>query len=469
MPLSITSAPRQLSDGNTAGTVLGQSLNDLIGFYGVTSPTSQPLGQAQIALSRGVASGVLVQAVTSQSPASVSQNTQFDQQLILYVQASTGSGARAYDIGATDFLIVNKPTQQAGLGVGNVRASAAGFAGVSFFNDTAAAVLPTAGEAYQFVCLKGQTFITAVLTPAAVATSTTVEQLFTVPGIRVGETIAVNKPTKGNGVDIVNVRVAGPNQVGITFANFGAGAGTNAISPTAGETYTFWQTAGLDAFNNFIQGAVQCGSIPVGSLTPSQYTANMVSCAGAAIGDMVVGVSKATVQATVGVVGGFVSVANQLSVTFLNPGAAAVSATTNELYNVVLYRANPTAVAVQYTPTLTPAAVGPNSTTSQLFTVTGVVNSSALLVNKTIFQPGLGIAGYRVSNTNIIQIDYVNNTAATITPVAGEVYSILNFQQVQPSVGAAWIYTVTPQLNQGVLLQNAVRAAMVGMGLIAGA
>ena len=39
MPLSSSVAQRQLSDGNTVGTVLGQSSTDLIGFYGVTTGT----------------------------------------------------------------------------------------------------------------------------------------------------------------------------------------------------------------------------------------------------------------------------------------------------------------------------------------------------------------------------------------------------------------------------------------------
>jgi len=37
MALSSSNAVRQLSDGNTIGTILGQSSTDLIGFYGITS------------------------------------------------------------------------------------------------------------------------------------------------------------------------------------------------------------------------------------------------------------------------------------------------------------------------------------------------------------------------------------------------------------------------------------------------
>lgn len=41
MALSSSNAVKQLSDGNSQGTVLGQSSSDLIGFYGVTTPVAQ--------------------------------------------------------------------------------------------------------------------------------------------------------------------------------------------------------------------------------------------------------------------------------------------------------------------------------------------------------------------------------------------------------------------------------------------
>lgn len=36
-----SAAAKQLSDGNSQGTVLGQSATDLIGFYGVATPVAQ--------------------------------------------------------------------------------------------------------------------------------------------------------------------------------------------------------------------------------------------------------------------------------------------------------------------------------------------------------------------------------------------------------------------------------------------
>ena len=41
MPLASSTALRQLSDGNSVGTVMGRSGNDPIAFYGATSGVTQ--------------------------------------------------------------------------------------------------------------------------------------------------------------------------------------------------------------------------------------------------------------------------------------------------------------------------------------------------------------------------------------------------------------------------------------------
>jgi hypothetical protein len=76
-------------------------------------------------------------------------------------------------------------------------------------------------------------FLTAILTPAIVATITTAEQLFTVPGVNVNDRIFVTKPTAQAGLGIAGARVSAANQIGITFINPTAAG----ITPTAAETY----------------------------------------------------------------------------------------------------------------------------------------------------------------------------------------------------------------------------------------
>ena len=53
MPLSSSNAVRQLSDGNSQGTVLGQSANDAISFYNATPVTKTTTNLATLSSSSG--------------------------------------------------------------------------------------------------------------------------------------------------------------------------------------------------------------------------------------------------------------------------------------------------------------------------------------------------------------------------------------------------------------------------------
>ncbi len=66
-------------------------------------------------------------------------------------------------VGPTDFVSVNKPTAQAGIGIVGARSAGANLIGITFMNATAAAVTPTAGETYlvKVEKLVGQTALTS--------------------------------------------------------------------------------------------------------------------------------------------------------------------------------------------------------------------------------------------------------------------------------------------------------------------
>lgn len=74
------------------------------------------------------------------SPALVAANTTAE-------QTFTVPGVLASDVCAT----VSKPTAQAGLGIVNWRVSAANTVAITFSNNTAAGITPTASESYKFV------------------------------------------------------------------------------------------------------------------------------------------------------------------------------------------------------------------------------------------------------------------------------------------------------------------------------
>ena len=71
------------------------------------------------------------------SPASVAANTTAE-------QTFTANGVRVGDV-----VYVSKPTAQAGLGIVNVRASASNQVAITFSNNTASPIVPTASEIYQ--------------------------------------------------------------------------------------------------------------------------------------------------------------------------------------------------------------------------------------------------------------------------------------------------------------------------------
>jgi hypothetical protein len=80
------------------------------------------------------------------TPVSVGPNTAAEQTF-----SATGIGLLT-----TDFVAVNKPTAQAGLGIVNARVSAADTLALQFGNFTAATITPTAGQVYNVLVMRVQ-------------------------------------------------------------------------------------------------------------------------------------------------------------------------------------------------------------------------------------------------------------------------------------------------------------------------
>ena len=80
--------------------------------------------------------------------------------------------------------------------------------------------------------------ISVTLSPAQVAANTTAEQTFTVPGLKTGDFVDVNKPTAQAGLGLAGVRVSAANTLAITFSNNTA----SPITPTASEIYSVQYT-----------------------------------------------------------------------------------------------------------------------------------------------------------------------------------------------------------------------------------
>jgi hypothetical protein len=84
------------------------------------------------------------------SPAQVAANTTAE-------QTFTVPGLKT-----TDIITVNKPTAQAGLGIVGVRVSAADTLAITFSNNTASGITPTASEAYLLWVIRPEITVTGV-------------------------------------------------------------------------------------------------------------------------------------------------------------------------------------------------------------------------------------------------------------------------------------------------------------------
>lgn len=82
--------------------------------------------------------------------------------------------------------------------------------------------------------LNGNTYgsyvIRQSLTPVAIATNTSAEQSFTVPGLKVGDFVQVNTPGLTAGASLGGARVSAANTLTLVFDNPTAGS----VTPLAG-------------------------------------------------------------------------------------------------------------------------------------------------------------------------------------------------------------------------------------------
>lgn len=452
-----TPTVEQVTKGDPGGTTFGNNALEPVGFYGRTA--AQTSGGAQAALGRGQASGMVATFGQAFTPANLGSAATTEATLSTVIGTTA-----AIQIATTDLLYINKPTSQAGLGVGNVRVTAANSLAVAFSNISASTVTPTAAEKYTVVALRGVASQTQVLTPAAVVSLATVEQQFAVPSLRAGELVQVTKPTGQAGLNIAGARVVSAGVLGVTFLNNTSAA--TPITPTA-EAYTIWSLPGLDANSSdfLIQATVT--SSPAGLLSQTAPDTSQ-TVTGLATTDSITGVTKPTTQAGLLVGNARVSAANVLGLQYANASAATLTPTVSEVYGLRIFRPSPAAPLVVYNATLTPVAVASQTIAEQGFTVTGLVASSAVWVNKPSFTNGLGILGVRVSAANVLAINFCNPTSAAITPPT-ETYVIGNFQQPVPDAGNCFVQTVSLAAQQSASLLAAIRAAIVGMGQIAGA
>lgn len=472
----------QIANGDPGGEVVFPLATNPGAFWGAT-PAVQPSGNSQAALLRGAGSGVVTGWASYQTAfAAAGVATITSTEYGLTIQQGTTTSARVL-LTSGDVVYLNKPTSQAGLGIGNVRVSASNVIGVTLNNDTGATITPSVTEVYRIASTRGVPTIAKTLSPTIVPPNITQEfvvnftatDIGTGPGVAVGQLLQVMKPTSQAGLDIVGCRVIANNQVGITFANVTAAS----ITPTAAESYTFQALSALDAHNNFMLWTLNGGAVGAIAVGTAATGGNTVFT-GALATDMPVGPPIAPTGANNGGAATNSSfpnfsiiTSNAMTMWFSGIGTGSTP-TANVYFDQLVFRLNPAAPLVLYSQSLAPSSVAPNTTAEQTFTVTGLVANTVAWVNKPSFTPNIGIAGVRVSAVNTLAINYLNTSAVTITPPT-EVYTIGNFQAQAPTpttsntTGGAVSQQAVQSLMSGINQLAKVRTDLVAMGLWAGA
>lgn len=404
---TVFSAPRQLSDQNTQGTVLGASKTDLIGFFGDTNPIAQPGIGPGNAFGTIFDTGVFTKYQVLNATSAVAATTTLE-------VTSTVTGIQAADVIALN----NGNTIQAGIGVAGYRVSAANTIGINYSNISAGSLNPTQTAAYDVLAVSSNYTTTAVLSPTAVAATpgnTTWEQTFSVPGATVGSFPIVNKPTSQAGLGITNVRVVSAGQVAIQFVNNSSGA----ITPTANETYSFAFLPNLTPVDRTL---VYRYLLPATAVAASSAAQSTTTVTGILATDVAYGGQKGSAQAGLGIAGYAVTAANTVGTNFINVSSAVT--TTAEVDTVIVERLQAKGPFQMTSVTLTPVSVAATTTAEQTFTVPFLLNAStSVLVTKPSLTPGISIVNARVSAASTLAITYQNNNTSAVIPTS-ETYQI---------------------------------------------
>lgn len=476
MPTTASVAVRQLSDANSVGTVLGQSTTDKIAFY--TSSTSAPIVQPGFALTGSQNIGIFTGAgqastgVLTKYQANITSNSVAATTAVT-ATATVSSGVMA-GLATSSVVFGNKPDQQAGLGVAGYVASSANTMTFNYVNVSSAAIIPTVTDIWDIVEIKGPSPIvtTAVLSPAAVPINTSTEQIFTVTGNAClpGTVAIVNKPTNQTALGYSPfARVVGPNQVGITFFAVTSGAVTTAVTPTASETYQFAFLPQLNAFNPTYIYTI---SGTQNATTASTTTEATTTVGGILLTDQVAGISKPTVNASTAVTTGRVTAAGVIGITYVTQSAASTPSS-SEILTVAVNRQVPLNPVAIYTTTCAATTCAATTSVEATTTVTGLLVSTSVAVNKPTLTPGLAVVNARVSAANTLAIQYMNFTTTSIS-VPSETYTIANVQLQGPSTAASVSSAQSvsqsyyPGVQQTLQVAAATRTALVALGLLAG-
>ena len=426
---------RNLTDANPDGWNIGQSPTDLIGFYGVPpimqkgNPCQGPIGPQPM--------GEVVNFFYTGSPAAVAANTTAERSFTV-----TG-------VLATDFLLaVNMPMSQAGLGLCGGRISANNTVIVTFSNDTANPITPTATKVYNVVVLRGFPVISAALTPAAVPAGTSVEQQFSIAPSPPVATSIINNQGQVTGVTFTSNGSGYVVPPTVVFAGGG---------PNPSDIQTRARLIGLDdppATPQPCPMAVGRADIAIlnaaGNVVGVQITHGgagyQVAPAVSFVGGVCIprgyllAVNKPTLDAGIGIGGCRVVSDNVIAITYFNNTTGPLTPTA-QTYSMIAV-SNLIPISKTFAANINVGTVGAAATittTEATFSLNGLVSGTDFIVgvHKPTFQAGIMAGEGRVAGNNSLGVAYVNPTAGGLTPTANEIYNVAIFRQ-QPGFPLAF-------------------------------
>jgi hypothetical protein len=377
-------------------------------------------------------------------------------------------------------FVANKPSHQAGLGIGSVRCQTTGIYTMEYVNVCATtAITPTATDVYDIIEFKQSPLTaTATVTAPLLLPQSTNEVVVTVgTGIALpGYAVVVNKPTAqttaGSPVVVpaMAARVVGVNQVAITMGNCATTAA--GVTPTS-EAYNFAFVPQINATNPLIVYGCPAAQAAV---TASSLVETSAAVTGTVLTDIVIGVQRNSTAISVSssvLSVGRVTSANSITMTYANVASTgSFTDTTTGIYPVTLLRQNALNPVQMYYPLLNATTCAATTTIEATTTVTGLIVSSSVIVNKPTYTPGLVVLNARVSAANTLAVTYGNFTTNSIS-VPAEVYTVANVQLQGPGTGVTVTagnfvgVTYNPGLQESIRNAQALRNSLVALNLIA--
>ena len=220
-------------------------------------------------------------------------------------------------------VVVNKPTAQRQLGIGNARVTAISTVAIAFANNSSVAITPTAAETYTFALIPTlhaaspivQYGLAATTLSAAVGISTCVEATTTLLNLDATDfAVGYTVPALQAGVFPVQARVNSSGVYGLTWANNSSGS----LTPTSSHML------GITILKTEMRPAVQVFTTTfAGTTVPASTTIEYTSTCNGLVTSSVVFVNKLFHTANIGVANARVSAANEITVALFNTASTA--------------------------------------------------------------------------------------------------------------------------------------------------